>query len=249
MWEFTIDHGRKNSIALAVFIITFGFLYLIVKACAISLSFWDLLWPTALLVFGVFGLFPKFSIIRFGCAIAGIYLLLCKFSLISAFIDANILLAIMMLLLGLHMLVKAMKKLRKPQFDVTYTDTNNKTHRGKLVNDFQQHNGDFSYSGSFGSNTQHVTVDNLKRGCISTSFGEYQIDLTRVRKIDTPCYIEADCAFGELEILVPKKYQVIPASSTAFASVSIEGQVDSPSEGEIHLDASVSFGEICIKYV
>ena len=68
-WEFSWDGGRKNALGLAVLALCVGALYLLTQIFMWGLSFWDILWPTTLVVFGLFGLFPKFSVFRLGCVL------------------------------------------------------------------------------------------------------------------------------------------------------------------------------------
>ena len=90
-------------------------------------------------------------------------------------------------------------------------------------------------------------LDSYSRGL--TVVLEADIDLTGVESVAENCTIDANCSFGELVFLVPRKYHVKPDCSTAFASVSIDGQPDPQPAGIIYINASVSFGEICVEYI
>ena len=63
------------------------------------------------------------------------------------------------------------------------------------------------------------------------------------------CELDASCAFGELELLVPSRYRVEPDSSTSFGSFEVVGHCEPLPVGTIYLDASVSFGQITVKYI
>ena len=81
------------------------------------------------------------------------------------------------------------------------------------------------------------------------NFGNYAVDMTGVASLDEKCTVCADCSFGELTIFIPRRFTVIPDSSTSFASLDVQGHPDVPGEGTIHLNADVSFGEIRIQYI
>jgi len=250
-WTLTWDNSRKDTICFAVMALAVGVLYLLSIILKWNLSFWDILWPTALLVFGLFGLFPTFSVFRLGCVLVGSYFLADKFFLLPFGIDlsAGVILALIVVLFGIHLLVDGLRKSRKPGFQVTCTDKNGKSHHGKTTNNYEVGEASFCYNASFSEAVQPVSLDILRSGDVSTSFGEYTVDLTGVASVGTDCKISASCSFGELTLLIPRQYTVKPQSSTAFASFTVEGQPDTTPVGQILLEASVNFGEIKVKYI
>ena len=60
-WEFHWDSGRKGYLGLATWIILTGGWMFAAAYHHIDADFWDLLWTNGLIVFGLFGLFPRFS--------------------------------------------------------------------------------------------------------------------------------------------------------------------------------------------
>lgn len=247
--DFHWEGAKLEGVGLASWVILVGILYLVTQLIHIDVSFWNILWPSFLLVFGLLGLYPKFSAFRLGCALVGGYFLVDKLHILSFKLDNGILIAIAVLLFGLSLLADALRKDRSPKFSATYTDENGKVHHGKASHDYTVDGNHFTYEANFGSSTQAVLLDKLQSGAISTNFGEYTVDLTGVASVESGCRIVAECNFGELTILVPRCYAVLPDSSTSFASFEIKGQPDSNSQGTISLCASVSFGEICIRYI
>ncbi len=248
-FEFCWDGGRKSALGFAILVMSVGLIYLLSGIFAWDVSFWDILWPTSLLIYGVFGLFPRFSFFRLGCALVGGYYLMNQFVTLPIHVDGRILLAIILLLFGLSLFVDALDKAKRPVFNVTYTDKTGKQHHGRPKNDYKMGKASFSYETSFGSAQQLVNLDLLNYGKISTSFGEYTVDLSGVSSLSSEATLDVSCSFGELTILVPHRFSVKPDSSTAFASLSVEGQPSEIPVGELQLDASVSFGEIRIKYI
>lgn len=242
--DFHWDGIKLEGISLACWVLLTGILYLVAQLLQIDITFWNILWPSFLLVFGLFGLFPRFSIFRLGCALVGGYFLIDKLHILSLEFNNGIIFAVVILLFGLSLLIDALRKSKKSGSANVHPDM-----RRKVTQDYNIDGTSFTYDAAFGSSTQFVQMDRLRAGNISTNFGEYTVDLSGVAELEQPCHIEADCSFGELTILVPRRYTMMPDSSTSFASFQIEGQPDCTSQGTIYLSASVSFGEICIRYI
>lgn len=236
---------KLEGIGLACWVLLTGIVYLISQLIPIEVSFWNILWPSFLTVFGLFGLYPKFSVFRVGCAFVGAYFLAEKLHIFSIAFNSSIIIAVIILFFGLALLVKSLGKGKRKHAINDFCNP----HHGKLQNDYTVDGDHFSYSASFGSSMQIVQLEKLRCGEISTSFGEYTVDLSQVTSLEEHCSLSADCSFGELTILVPRYYTVMPDSSTAFASFNIIGQPDANAHGTIFLHTDVSFGEITVKYV
>jgi len=245
--DFHWEGAKLEGICLACWVLLTGAIYLVAQLLNIPITFWNTLWPAFLLVFGLFGLYPRFSAFRLGCGLVGGYFLLEKLHIWDIDLDGGIWVAVAVLLFGIALLADALRKRHKP--DICYTDSRGNVHRGKMTHDYTVDGNRFTYEANFGSNIQLIQLDALQFGEITTNFGEYTVDLTGVASLDAGCRINAECNFGELTILVPHGYTVLPDSSTAFASFEIKGQSDVNSRGTILLNASVSFGEICIQYI
>lgn len=244
-WEFRWNSGRKGSVGIAVWIILtagwlFGATYL-----HLDVSFWDLLWTNGLLVFGLFGLFPKFDFLRLGCALFGAYFLLDKLNAIPFSLGRELLLPAGLLLFGLSLLIDALRQPRKPSWVVT--------HNGKIANkktgSCTTGEDSFECSTAFCENSHWIDLPQLRRGDIDVSFGELTVDLTGCQKFAYGCYVNADCSFGDLTILVPCSVRAEVDSDAAFGSVDIRGDCDREASDTIHINADVSFGQITVKYV
>ena len=244
--DFHWEGAKLEGIGLACWVLVAGGVYLIAQLLHIPITFWNVVWTTFLLVFGLFGLYPKFSVFRLGCALVGGYFLLDKLQFLSLQLDNGVLIAVAILLFGLGLLADALRKHKHPD---CYTDKDGKVHRGKSTHNYILDGNRFIYEANFGEKTQIVHMESLLFGEITTNFGEYTVDLSNVSRLESGCRIEAECNFGELTILVPRRYTVLPDSSTAFASFEIKGQPDANAAGTIYLSAEVSFGEICIRYL
>lgn len=244
-WTFRWDSGRKNAVFFAIWVLLVGVVYLLSKWYNWDVSFWSILWPSCLLIFGIAGSFPKFSVFSLGAAILGGYFLVHNLGLWQLDIAGELIFPICIVLFGISLLLDALHKPKKSRFHVTHKGGNSK----KTQCDCRNTEDSFECSLSFGENTHHVDLPQLHCGEASVSFGELTVDLTGCSAVAEDCSVEATCSFGSLCLLVPRRFAVQTESSTAFASVGFIGQPDSNPQGVIHLEASASFGEITVKYV
>jgi transcriptional regulator with XRE-family HTH domain len=242
-FEIHLDSGRKSGIGFAFLVLMVGGLMLANTLFDWGASFWDILWPSALVVFGWSG---GFSFFRWACGVIGAAYL---FGIIwDRHISSELVLPIILVIFGIGLLVDAFRKPKKPKFSVR--------HNGKPINsdghaknNYHIDGERFTYSASFGEQRQFISMPRLSNGDISTSFGEFILDLSGVDSVTDSCTIEANCSFGELVLLIPSRFRVQCDSSTSFASIDIHGQPDSDPIGTILLHTSASFGEIEVRYI
>lgn len=240
-WEFHWNPGKSSSVGLAMTILLLGIQLILSSYLHRDLSFWELLWPTALLMYGVWGLFPKISFLRLGSLLFGGYFLLEKWELLPIALDSSIVFPVILVLFGISLLVDATRKKKKPMISFNS--------QGKQNYNYTCEDDRFELDASFGSMTQVVELTFLSGGSIDTSFGNYTIDLTQVNILAPGCRLEVDCSFGETRILLPRRFQVQQAASTSFGNVKFEGAPDPQPDGSILLEADISFGELVIEYI
>lgn len=242
-FEIHLDSGRKSGIGFAILVLMVGGLMLANTLFDWGASFWDILWPSALVVFGWSG---GFSFFRWACGVIGAAYL---FGIIwDRHISSELVLPIILVIFGSGLLVDAFRKPKKPKFSVCH---NGKpiSSDGHAKNDYHIDGECFTYSASFGEQRQFISMPRLSNGDVSASFGEFILDLSGVDTIANGCAIEANCSFGELSLLIPSHFRVQCDSSTSFASVDIHGQPDAEPIGTILLHANASFGEIEVHYI
>ena len=240
-WEFHWDAGNRSKIGLAVGILTIGIQLIASSYLQRDLSFGTLLWPTALLIFGAFGLFPNFSLFRFGCFIFGGYFLLEKWELLPLPLGDNIAFPVILVLLGLSLLMDATKSKKKPTISFS--------NQGKQNYDYTYGDDSFDLGASFGGIEQVIDLHHLHRGNIDCCFGSYTVDLTRVNTVSADCKLDVNCSFGQFTLLVPRRFCVRNTPTTAFGNTEVIGSPEEQPSGTIHLDADVSFGKLIIEYV
>ena len=243
-WEFHWDSGKREALTTAFLVLLVGGLMLAARILSWDVSFWGILWPSALLVYGLRGL-RKFSVFSFGLALFGGYSLVHNLGFWSLDIAGELIFPIVVLLFGLGLLIDALRKPKKPRFTFRHKGGENKKAHSSMTED-KDH---FDCSVSFAENTYTVTLPRLSSGDATVSFGELTLDLTHCEEIADGCDLDLSCSFGELRLLVPKSCRVVPDISTAFGSVEFSGHPDPDATATIHIDGSVSFGEIEIHYI
>ena len=243
-WEFKWDSGRRDSLLFALFVLLVGALTLAAKVLSWDVDFWEILWPSALLVIGIKGLFYHFSFVRMGCLLFGAYFLLSNLQLIDLKVGKDMIFPVLIVIFGLSLLVDALKKPKKPRFRVVHNGGNSK----KTRNDYNEDGEHFSCSLSFGEATRTITMPRISSGDANVSFGELVVDLTECEEISNNCHIDCSCSFGELVLKVPSDYRVMQEAGTSFGEISVSGHTVAEPKGTIYVDGHVSFGEITIVY-
>ena len=244
-WEFHWDAGRKGSVLFAVFVLLVGALTLVARMLSWDVSFWNILWPTALLVWGLDGVLRKFSFFGIGCTLFGAYFLLENLGITQLNLAGELIFPVLIVIFGLSLLADALRKPKKHRFSV---NTGSKD-EPKAKSSFRVDEDRFHCGLSFGEAERYIAVKELVYGDVQCSFGELVVDLSGCEKVAPGCAIEGSCSFGEVLLKVPSKFRVEPYSSTAFASIEFDGQPNAEPQGVIQLKTSVSFGEVTVEYI
>ena len=244
-WEFRWDAGRKSSVIFALLVLLVGGLLVTARIFQWNVSFWQILWPSAILMLGIHTLLGKFSGFGVGMTLLGGYFLVDNLGILEFHIGSELLFPIAVVLFGMSLLLDALKKPKKSRFTLSHNGEQHNVSRSQVTED----DGFFTIDQAFCENSHNVEMALLNGGNIDTAFGSLTVDLGGCQAVAGNCVIHADCSFGELTILVPKKFRVEPSSDTSFASVDVTGRPDSEAVGVIRLNADVSFGHIDIEYV
>ena len=249
-WEFQWDAGRRDGIAFAMFVLLVGTLTLLSQILQWDASLWDILWPSAMLMIGLRRLLRRFSFFGIGCTLFGGYFLIENLNIWELNMGSNLIFPIVIVIFGLSLLADALRKPRKPRFSITHNGESVLSGDEKKHNksSFSEEDGHFECSLSFGEDYRMICMPCLSGGEANCSFGELTVDLSGCKEIAPNCQLDASCSFGSLTLIVPKRFRVETDSSTAFASLAVNGQPDPSPAGVIPLDANVSFGQILITY-
>lgn len=242
-WELHVDAGRKGSIGFALWVLLVGGLLLADTILEWNIGLWSITWPSALLMLGLFT-GKGFSFLRLGLIALGSYFLLENLQLPIPHLDNKLIWPAAIIIFGLASLADALRKPKKATFSMKRNDYSNKR-RWECSNEPES----FNCNLSFGDKAHRISSACLRHGSAYVNFGQLTVDLSGCESISDDCRIDAKCSFGELELLVPKRYRVESNSGTAFAAFSFDGEPSPAPDGIIHLESSVSFGEITVRYI
>ena len=244
-WEFQWDSGRRGAVSFAVFVLLVGSLLFASRYLSWTADFWDIAWPSALLVFGLSALPGRFHFTNLVCALLGGYFLINNLGIWEISVHKKLIFPALILLFGLGLLLDALRKPKKGRFHIHKKgDLSHKTKRH-----FVQEEDWFSCDLSFGEVTHQITLPRLSRGEAHVSFGEMTVDLTGCGEITDGCELDVGASFGSFQLKVPKAYRVECAAGTSFGDISVQGQPDDQPLGTIKLTGGVSFGDIEIFYI
>ena len=242
-WKMSWSSGKKGTFWMAVWVLLTGALLLASNILGRGPTFWGALWSSGLFAFGIFGLWPKFSFLRLGCALFGGYFMLDPLELIPFSLNKGLLLPVLLLLFGLSLLADAIRKKEKGGF--RFVSDGKKHHKTSYTAGEDR----FSCAVSFGERHQLVALPRLTFGRAQSSFGELELDLTSCESFAEGCSLDVSCSFGEMDIRVPRSVLVDQKVSTSFGSVDVEGAPDHDAGQRLCIRGSVSFGEITVRYV
>ena len=263
-WELTYDSGRRGGLAMAIWVLLSGALLLASNILGWNAGLWDICWPAGLLIFGLWGLWPKFSFFRLGCGILGSYFLITNLGFPTIALDRQLMLPIFLLLFGLSLLAEALKKKKPASFHIVHSGRNihtsqNRTYIDSRNTDATANDGcvsscetvddAFDCSTNFGSNQEEIFLPLLRSGSAESNFGELVVNLSGCEAISENCCIDAECNFGSLTFLVPRRYRAEPTAESTCGSVEVTGNPDPDPAGVIRMNCEANFGQITIRYI
>lgn len=239
------DNGKRHGLGFALCVLLVGILTLVSRTLQWDVSFWSILWPSALLIWGIMGLFPRFSVFSLGMTLFGGYFLIDNLGVLPYELPSDMIFPVCVVLFGVGLLIDVLRKPKKKKgFHFVTSD-------GKSPSSVECNNDDDSFNCSlnFGETTHLVTSSRLQSGNATVNFGQLTVDLSGVQSVAINCQVNVDCAFGEVHLLVPSKYHIKCVKETAFGSVNFEGEPATDVGGVILLDASANFGQIVVTYI
>lgn len=232
------NERQKGKLTAAFLVLLLGGLMLCRTILHWDVSLWALLWPSLLLVGGVRGLMGRFRFTWALCALLGVFFLLENTGLTQMDLGGELLVSSVLLVLGMSMLSDVIIK----------PEGGRGLRRREAKRDFQINGDSFRYCDSFGEGAQFISMERLSRGEVTVSFGDHRLDLTGVDAVAEDCLIKADCSFGELTLLIPRRFRVQCDGNSSFASIETVGAPSEKPEGTILLVADCRFGSIEVRY-
>ena len=245
-FELKLDNDtRRGSIGIAVLILAVGGLLLLSHLLNWAVSFWSILWPTTLVVLGLFGTMPRSVFLRLGFVLFGGYFLLDNLNVLQFDLGWGFVLPVILLLFGISLLIRAFRKPKRvsPVFKI------NSNGADSMNSYFHAEDDAFQCDNSFGESKHYVELPQLRSGSVNTSFGDTTIDLSGVEAVSKNCKVEVNLSFGDCTVLVPSRYRVELVKNVSFATVNLKGDPTPACDGTIRIIANASFGEITVWYI
>lgn len=241
-WEFHWGGGRKNGVAAALLVLLVGSLLLAGNLLKWDVSFWGLLWPCALLVFGLAGLYPRFGFFRLGCVLFGGYFLADALNVLPEGLTSGIVFPVILVLFGFSLLADALRRPAKPRFHFHQGGKNKFSSACRISGE------SFTCETSFGEDSHLIDLPRLSRGHAECAFGELTVDLSGCEEISADCLVHIDCSFGSAILLIPRRFRTELISDTCFGNVEVSGHPEE-NAAALGLHCDVNFGSVTIRYI
>ncbi len=249
LWEMKWDGGRKSGLAFGIYILVLGMLLLADAILQWNVGFWSIAWPSFLLVMGTAGLTKRFNFFSLACTLFGGYYLISNLGFLHLDIGGELIFPVILVLFGISLLMDAMKRPKKPRFRITHKNghASQGDHTPKSTCTTDGETADCNLA--FGDGVHTIDLPRLSHADINCSFGDLTVDFSGCEEVSEDCTVDASCSFGNLTLLIPKRFRVVPDTSTVFADANFQGTPDPMPAGTIRLDGSASFGGITVRYI
>lgn len=246
-WEW--DNGgmsvKLGSVFFALYILVVG-LMLMNHLCGFDVSWWTVVWTSALVFIGATSQSRHFSLFGLVMSLAGLYFLLSAYGVIRVELGWGVVFPVVLLLWGVSLLIDIVFGKRRRHGKSKTTVHNNK----KLHHEYSCDNGYLHCELSFGEYRAAVVTPMLKGGSIDSSFGDFTVDFSACESLAPNCRIDVDNSFGELTLLVPDKFRAEVNRDGGFAAnIEIKGAPAAETRGVLFLEVDNSFGNVVLRYV
>lgn len=201
---------------------------------------WSLMWPAALLSWGICSLWSKISLLSIGLTLCGGYWLVNNMNLIQQ----NFELPWSIILLGLLILWAISSLIRH------FRGNRRKWKCGHFggAKAGVRSPGRLQHEISFSSDRIFVDEFQCSGGYVSVSFGDLIIDLRGCSTVLPDAYLQADVSFGSLTLLLPHNWKVQANPSRSFGSVSTHGVPSPTADQVLQVMGNVSFGSLDLRW-
>ena len=240
--------NRRVGIGLALWLLLAGLILTLMELfpnTLSGLSFWMTVGLTGLTVFGLMGLYPRFSLFRLGCGIVGVYCLYCDvFRPDLQFHTESVLprlLPFLLMIFGAGLLADTLRG--KNPF-AGYFSIRRATRKA-----FEYAGRWFRCSTCFGSEHRSISLPELDGGEATVCFGELVLDLHDCGSFHSDCRIALECVFGALTLQVPRSVRLECVNENVFGTVQEIGCPDPGARTVLRVKNEVVFGSIILKYI
>lgn len=239
------DLGSKDLPWFAVAVLLFAVALLMNRTWLSHLGeaeIWNLMWPSALLAWGVSGLWKKITGWSVGLTLLGIYTLLGQmgFHRWIPVVKGGFLIPVVLILWAGSMLADHFRK-----------GGRGTKHRGEKK-EFTSHcaaaDGVLQYEASFGDDRQAVECEVFCGGKADVSFGNFSLDLTGCGSVRPGSVLELDVSFGQLTLYLPRTWRVQEQSDRSFAAVTTHSAPNPDADQLLTIRSDVSFASLDIRW-
>lgn len=239
-----------RGLFIALFIIGLGVVLLLDQQGVISAN-WDLVWPAALIFFGLENIFCRGCRTAWGWVllVAGAALLVSDLGFLRLHIGINDVWAVLLIALGVLMLFR--RSIGNNWIRVGWIPTGLSD---RLPRPFSNSaslappDAQFDHVALFSGIKRRIAVPNFRGGRLLAIFGGFNLDLTK-SDIETEAVIQVDAVFGGGEIRVPDTWFVdVQASAVLGAYTDETHQISSAGTAKrLIIRGSAVFGGVVIK--
>jgi len=241
--EVHMEWKPREGIWFAVYILCIGGLLLLsALRPELGVSWWTVLWTTALLIGGLAGMVHHPSFFPLAVTLAGAYFLVTSFGLWKVSLGWKVVIPAFLLLWGVSLLIDVLFG-RKRKHSVI--------HAPESSSEYSFEDGWVKVESEFGEDTILVELTELRGGEIETKFGSYCVDFSGCESVAPDCHITVRSRFGETVLRIPRRFRVEMESSggTFAAEAHTVGQPQETPEATIVFHPQVSFGELRVEYI
>lgn len=237
---------RRGGVLFALYILSVGGLLLAGNLLHWEISWWSILWRTAVLFLGIGGLCGGFSLFSTCLTLGGAYLLLTELGVLHFTFSWNLLLPALLLLWGVSLLLDVLlgKRRKVKQHEIHFSADHDKSERRH----FGCVDGFVTCEQNFGESREAVRTTCLRGGTIETNFGNFTVDFSACEAVAADCRLDVESNFGSLTLLIPEKFAVELSRSSSLGAIEVKGDPSATPQGTIHMNTEANFGKITICY-
>lgn len=219
-----------------------------------GISVWSIVWSIVLLAFLINGILHRSFFVVF----MSLAIILCIFDEplgITALTPWYVILAAILLSIGFSMIFKKnhVTKYNKWNYGPNGKDSvviDNDPNMGKETTENLEGERVFLKT-TMGSSIKYIKSDNFQYAEIKNDFGSMKVyfDNAMIQPGVTPV-INVSNAFGEVQLYVPRNWNVINRANASFGNVNEKNRGDKTTEEyTVELRGSVSFGNLMVFYI
>lgn len=242
-WEF---HMEKEGIFFGLFLVLAGGIYLAATLLKLTVGFWQILWPTALLLLGVKSCADRFNAFGVGAVLAGGYFLLEHLGLIPSILSWPLALGVLLILWGLSVVFDQFghRRYRTASGErKAYTEKDRHPTR-----DFHTDDGYIQADFAFCSDRVTVQDSPFRGGDVDIAFGTLVLDLRSCTGAAEGCCLKVDVSFGSMVLLLPKSLRLVTHDmDRTGSSMDITGEPN-PDAQPVVLRGDCAFSSLKIQY-